>query len=198
MVQEPMAASAVEAVPVAPQDTARPEGAVLDAAASTGAAESKPSDEQAFIEVWRPGGRPERRPHRPRRQQASPPTPDAATVSAVAPVEGAAVSAPADAAQQPGDSRRPRVDRQQRQDRHERQQKLERQGKRVERQDGGGPRRERPRRDRGERVDRADREQYYAKPFGSSGGRDKQPDPNSPFAKLAALKQQLEQNTKES
>ncbi len=197
MVQEPMAASAVEAVPVAPEDTARPEGAVLDAAASTGAAESKPSDEQAFIEVWRPGGRPERRPHRPRRQQASPPTPDAATVSAVAPVEGAAVSAPADAAQQPGDSRRPRVDRQQRQDRHERQQKLERQGKRVERQDGGGPRRERPRRDRGERVDRADREQYYAKPFGSSGGRDKQPDPNSPFAKLAALKQQLEQGGKE-
>jgi ATP-dependent RNA helicase SUPV3L1/SUV3 len=46
-------------------------------------------------------------------------------------------------------------------------------------------------------VDRADREQYYAKPFGSSGGRDKQPDPNSPFAKLAALKQQLEQGGKE-
>jgi ATP-dependent RNA helicase SUPV3L1/SUV3 len=198
LVQEPMAASAVEAAPVVVDEPARSEGIVLDAVANalTGSAESKPSEEQAFIEVWRPGGRPERRPHRPRRPQASPQTPDSATVTAVAPVEGAAVSASADAAQQPRDSRRPRVDRQQRQDRHERQQKLERQGKRVERQDGG-PRRERPRRERGDRVDRADREQYYAKPFGSSGGRDKQPDPNSPFAKLAALKQQLEQGGKE-
>jgi hypothetical protein len=43
-------------------------------------------------------------------------------------------------------------------------------------------------------VERAEREQYYAKPHGSSGGggRNKEPDPNSPFAKLAALKQQLE------
>jgi ATP-dependent RNA helicase SUPV3L1/SUV3 len=198
LVQEPMAALAVEAAPVVVDEPARPEGIVLDAAANapTGSAESKPSEEQAFIEVWRPAGRPERRPHRPRRPQASPQTPDAATVTAVAPVEGAAVSTSADAAQQPLDSRRPRVDRQQRQDRHERQQKLERQGKRVERQDSG-PRRERPRRERGDRVDRADREQYYAKPFGGSGGRDKQPDPNSPFAKLAALKQQLEQGGKE-
>ena len=198
LVQEPMAASAVKAAPVAVDEPAMPEGRVVDAAvnAPTGSAESKPSEEQAFIEVWRPGGRPERRPHRPRRPQASQQTPDAATVTAVAPVEGAAVSASADAAQQPREPRRPRADRQQRQDRHERQQKLERQGTRVERQDSGS-RRERPRRDRGERVDRADREQYYAKPFGSSGGRDKQPDPNSPFAKLAALKQQLEQGGKE-
>ncbi len=68
----------------------------------------------------------------------------------------------------------------------------ERQGARNERQDRGR------RRDRGESVDRAEREQYYAKPFGNrSGGRDKQPDPNSPFAKLAALKQQLEQSSKD-
>jgi hypothetical protein len=32
---------------------------------------------------------------------------------------------------------------------------------------------------------------------GDGGGRDKAPDPNSPFAKLAALKAQLEGNTKE-
>jgi ATP-dependent RNA helicase SUPV3L1/SUV3 len=51
----------------------------------------------------------------------------------------------------------------------------------------------RPRRDKGDQVERAEREQYYAKPHGSgSGARDKAPDPNSPFAKLAALKQQLE------
>ncbi len=50
----------------------------------------------------------------------------------------------------------------------------------------------RPRRDRGDQVERAEREQYYAKPHGSgSGARDKAPDPNSPFAKLAALKQDL-------
>ena len=72
---------------------------------------------------------------------------------------------------------------------------MERQDDRAERQERG-PRREQPRRDRGERVDRADREQYYAKPFGSSSS-NKQPDPNSPFAKLAALKQQLEQSTKD-
>ena len=73
---------------------------------------------------------------------------------------------------------------------------MQKQGERAERQ-GGGPRRDRPRRERGESVDRAERERYYAKPFGSSAGRDKQPDPNSPFAKLAALKQQLEQSGKE-
>jgi len=90
-----------------------------------------------------------------------------------------------------------RSDREKRQERHERQQRVERQGERTERKDHA-PRRERPRRERGERVDRADREQYYAKPFGSgSGARDKQPDPNSPFAKLAALKQKLEQTNKE-
>ncbi len=51
----------------------------------------------------------------------------------------------------------------------------------------------RPRRDRGDQVERAEREQYYAKPHGTgSGSRDKAPDPNSPFAKLAALKQALE------
>ena len=63
---------------------------------------------------------------------------------------------------------------------------------------GGPPRGDRPRRDKGAQVDRAEREQYYAKPHGSSGGsdRNKAPDPNSPFAKLAALKQQLEQGNK--
>ena len=51
----------------------------------------------------------------------------------------------------------------------------------------------RPRRDRGDQVERAEREQYYAKPHGAgSGNRDKAPDSNSPFAKLAALKQALE------
>ena len=60
---------------------------------------------------------------------------------------------------------------------------------------GGPPRGDRPRRDKGAQVERAEREQYYAKTHGTGGGsdRNKAPDPNSPFAKLAALKQQLEQ-----
>jgi ATP-dependent RNA helicase SUPV3L1/SUV3 len=73
---------------------------------------------------------------------------------------------------------------------------VEKHGERAERHDRG-PRRDRPRRERGETVDRAERDRYYAKPFGNSGARDKQPDPNSPFAKLAALKQQLEQSGKD-
>jgi ATP-dependent RNA helicase SUPV3L1/SUV3 len=169
-------------------------------------ADSKPAEEPAFIEVWRPGGRSERRPHRPRRQrpqQTQAASPDAAATPATTSAEGVA-SAPSDSTQPSQGPRHPRLDRGERQDRekrqerHERQQQMERQGERAERQ-GHGARRERPRRERGERVDRAEREQYYAKPFGTgSGGRDKQPDPNSPFAKLAALKQQLEQTNKES
>ena len=73
---------------------------------------------------------------------------------------------------------------------------MQKEGARSERQDRA-PRRDRPRRERGESVERAERERYYAKPFGGSAGRDKQPDPNSPFAKLAALKQQLEQSGKD-
>jgi ATP-dependent RNA helicase SUPV3L1/SUV3 len=167
--------------------------------------------EPILIEVWRPAGRFEKRgnrPRRPRRPQGAPvqaaaPAPAEAGEAAVAaaPAESLPATAPAETAEKPRDLRsdRERRDRQQRQDRHERQQRLERQGQRSERQDGAQRRDRPPRRDRGERVDRAEREQYYAKPYGgSSERRDKPPDPNSPFAKLAALKQQLEQNTKES
>ena len=56
--------------------------------------------------------------------------------------------------------------------------------------------------ERGPRGDRPDRDpELRAKYFkGRSEGRDrrdKAPDPNSPFAKLAALKEQLEANAKE-
>ncbi|HET7191811.1 MAG TPA: helicase-related protein [Pseudolabrys sp.] len=168
--------------------------------------EARAAEGPAFIEVWRPAGRSERRPHRPRRQ-SRPQEQTVATVSAIAapPPEGAAASGavapddvqPSHSPQRPRHERGDRPDREKRQDRVQRQQRSERQVNRNERQDRG-PRRERPRRDREDRIDRAEREQYYAKPFGSgSGGRDKQPDPNSPFAKLAALKQQLEQGAKE-
>jgi ATP-dependent RNA helicase SUPV3L1/SUV3 len=163
------------------------------------------SAEPAMIEVWRPAGRFEKRPHRPRRPQR---TPKAAAQAAAAPAENAdtVVAAPIDAVpaettEKPSFSRpdRDRKDQDQRQQRHERQQRMERQGQRFERKDNAQRRDRPPRRDKGDRVERAEREQYYAKPHGSgSDRRDKQPDPNSPFAKLAALKQQLEQSTKES
>src|SRR5262245_17862617 len=166
--------------------------------------EAKPAEEAAFIEVWRPAGRSERRPHRPRRQHRQQQTQVVeAEGTAATPAEGgAAVSASTDTAAPTRGPRRPRrergegADREKRQDRHERQQRVEKQGERAERHDRG-PRRDRPRRERGDTVDRAERERYYAKPFGNSGAREKQPDPNSPFAKLAALKQQHEQRGKD-
>src|SRR5262245_20285002 len=189
-VTEPPAASA-EAAGIAPAADGMP-------------AENKPVEEAAFIEVWRPAGRFERRPRRPRRQQRpqqaqiAGPEPG---VAAAGSQEGAPVSTAPESRPQSRGARRPRsergdlADREKRHERHERQQRMERQGERAERQERE-PRRERPRRNRGERVDRAEREQYYAKPFGSTSS-NKQPDPNSPFAKLAALKQQLEQSTKD-
>jgi ATP-dependent RNA helicase SUPV3L1/SUV3 len=162
-------------------------------------AEAKPAEEPAFIEVWRPAGRSERRPHRPRRPHRQRQAQVIVTDGAPPPAEGAATAAPsADASAPARGPRRPPHERtegagrEKRQERYERQQRMQKQGERNER-----PRSSRSRRERGEGVDQAERERYYAKPFGNSGGRDKQPDPNSPFAKLAALKQQLEQSGKD-
>jgi ATP-dependent RNA helicase SUPV3L1/SUV3 len=199
--------------PVSPvsaaDDSALVEHKNSEAPADSAAAAAEP----ALIEVWRPAGRFEKRANRPRRPRRAQKAPVQAVAAPAETGEVAAVAVSADASQPaaPAEtaeiSRGPRPprpdrehkDRQQRQDRHERQQRMERQGQRSERQDGTQRRDRPPRRDRGERVDRAEREQYYAKPFGGGGSerRDKQPDPNSPFAKLAALKQQLEQDTKE-
>ncbi len=192
---------------VAPEQAAAAgDSAVTEAAPTTEAGAEAAPEEPAFIEVWRPAGRSERRPHRPRRpprsQQATPAAPPPEGGEAAATLAAAAV-APAEGAE-PSD--RPRAqpdgpDRQARRARHDRQQHAGRQQQRSERQgdrQDRGPRRDRPRRKRDDGPDRAEREQYYAKPYGSgSDRRDKQPDPNSPFAKLAALKQQLEQNGKE-
>jgi ATP-dependent RNA helicase SUPV3L1/SUV3 len=163
------------------------------------------AEEPAFIEVWRPAGRSERRPHRPRRPpravQAAPPAAPAEGQETAAKSNGAAPAENNQSADQPRRDRPHGADHQARRDRHERQQRAERQRQHGERQGTSqdrGPRRDRPRRKRDDGPDRAEREQYYAKPYGSGGDRrDKQPDPNSPFAKLAALKQQLEQNGKE-
>ena len=209
------AASALTTVPdaeVMPQVEAPAESVTAEATAEAAApettaeaaapaeGEAKP-EEPALIEVWRPGGRPEKRPQRPQHHRR----PQHRHGAASAPAEGAsevAAAPPADGAAAPVEAGRPeRRDRQDRRDRHERQQKADQQNQRGGRQDAHGrpdrgPRRDRPRRDRDSGPDRAEREKYYAKPHGSDR-RDKQPDPNSPFAKLAALKQQLEQGGKE-
>ena len=62
-------------------------------------------------------------------------------------------------------------------------------GQRSERRGGRSGRRGAGRAATTAPVERAEREQYYAKPFGGGGRpQTRQPDPNSPFAKLAALK----------
>jgi ATP-dependent RNA helicase SUPV3L1/SUV3 len=175
-----------------------------------------------FIDVWRPGRREEhaRRPRperaarqrRPHRQtEASPATaaPDqaaataadpaaASTADSAAPVPGADAArdarrrshARADRSDQP--ERRPRPDRS---PPHGRSEDVDRapRGKRP-------PRGEHPERAaRGDRPDRdpALRAKYIKGRGDSRDRRDREPDPNSPFAKLAALKEQLEANAKE-
>jgi len=75
--------------------------------------------------------------------------------------------------------------------RRDREQRVQRQDHRDKRSDSRNEDRPRRGRDRGPQVDRAERDQYYAKPQGNFR-QNKEADPNSPFAKLAALKQQLE------
>jgi ATP-dependent RNA helicase SUPV3L1/SUV3 len=198
---EVMPEPVVEAPPAAPAPEAQSEQPAADAApaaeaAAEPAAETKPAEPE-MIEVWRPGGRSDhqrpprhRRPHHGKPQQA-----------AAAPAEGAAAqAAPAEAAEGQQQGRPQRHGRGDRQDRPERQQRTDNKpgnrGGRRDNQERGdrGPRRDHgPRRGRDDGPGRAEREQYYARPQGSDR-RNKEPDPNSPFAKLAALKQQLEQN----
>jgi ATP-dependent RNA helicase SUPV3L1/SUV3 len=161
--------------------------------------------EPQFIEVWRPGGRSDERrgprrharPQRPRGDQQG-----AAEQAAGAPeqtpgADGAPAAPPAEPSRR--GRRRGRGDRPD----HERQARPaqpERQG-RPERNDRPRP----PRFDRPDRKDRPDRRPNRGgepRVFASSEQaprerRTREPDPNSPFAKLAALKAQLEANEKE-
>ena len=201
-------AEAAEAMPVMAAD-----GVIAPAAAAEAEKKSEEAAQEAakeaakepeMVEVWRPGGRSEKRPPRARRPQRPQQAPAQTQSNAAAPAGEAVAAAPAAMPAAPSEAplgdRKDGPNRQQRQERHERQQRMERQAKsfgqgRPAGGGGGPPRGDRPRRDKGAQVERAEREQYYAKPHGSSGGsdRNKAPDPNSPFAKLAALKQQLEQ-----
>ncbi|MBV9348358.1 MAG: helicase [Pseudolabrys sp.] len=185
----------------APQETA-PAPAAEAAAAAPPAETSAPAAEQ-FIEVWRPAGRADHKPRHKRPPRRDRPQAAAATS---APIAGDGMADPAAAASPAGetssapeqkDQRRDRPPRREHgekrvdvQNRRERDQRNQRQDRRDKRSEGSQDDRPR-RRDRGPQVDRAEREQYYAKPHGGFR-QGKEADPNSPFAKLAALKQQLE------
>jgi ATP-dependent RNA helicase SUPV3L1/SUV3 len=186
-VQEPVeaalqpAADLVTASPtVEPEETtAAPSSPVAEASADV--APDKPAEEPVMIEVWRPGraGRPEgaRRPRFKRREagrqkvaeQGAPRRPDEAVAAvAAAPTEASPPSAESAATEQPHAKRHQR---------HHRRPKPEQ-------------RFDRPPRER-------DRERPARPPRFERRERDKAPDPNSPFAKLAALKAQLEADAKE-
>jgi len=214
---EPVAAPVAEATAPITDTGASPGDQSAPAATETAVEAATPSvpAEPEFIDVWRPGGRSERRPHQkrpPRRervaqqphgsQQPAPqPVPQAAQgAEPSAPEQGAAAEAPAERKDHRERRTRnfsPRVeggekvaDRNGRNDRQG-------QNRRDQNNDRSDRKFSKPgRRDRGAPVDRAERDLYYAKP-GARPRPSKEADPNSPFAKLAALKQQLEDSAKE-
>jgi ATP-dependent RNA helicase SUPV3L1/SUV3 len=198
--------AALDAVAVAPDvPIAAPTGTTVDPAGATvespqaAAATAEPE----LIEVWRPGGRGEewrgqrRSVQRQRaRQTYGAVSADNATAERAAAAEGKgepAVVAGTPAANKGAPHRRPHRgelgavrDDERRQKDHRGDHRSERQGDRAERTRG-----ERPHfvKARNEHKDRRD--------YAPHREREKQVDPNSPFAKLAALKAQLEANAKE-
>jgi ATP-dependent RNA helicase SUPV3L1/SUV3 len=180
-----------------------------------------------FVEVWRlgrpDGPRRHRRPPRARQEahlQAHPRSerPDR-TIAPQPAGDGAALAASGDAAGGPaeaGEGAEPRQDRRPRRHRQGRSDQNRSEQDRADRGRGEPRRADHQRPDRAERPDRQGRPERpgrndrdrpdrdpelrakYLKGRGESRERrDKAPDPNSPFAKLAALKEQLEANAKE-
>jgi ATP-dependent RNA helicase SUPV3L1/SUV3 len=201
----------------APDEAAPAEGTADAAPATASAAPEEPQ----FIEIWRPGRPPEDRRGGPKRHHRGAPgrragashgqgqgqgqQPAAATTAA-----GGAEASPPDRearGDRPdrGDRRPDRGDRRDRGERQEGDRQGDRQAQRGRPRGpdrhGGPDRSDRPRHDGGRRGDRPDRGERPPRIYQSRDERadrgDKQPDPNSPFAKLAALKAQLEANAKE-
>ena len=187
--------------------SAQAEGLAEDVSVPEPLPEIVPKTESAveeFIEVWRPVRRDEHarkprhergpRPRHPRRQPEAPPV-------AAAPAVAEATSAPeAHPRGRPEGSERPererRADRPERRPRAPRPQRAEQPQRRGDRLQRG------ERSDRAPHGDRPDRDPALRAKYIKGRGegrdrRDREPDPNSPFAKLAALKEQLEANTKE-
>ena len=207
----------VEAEPAASADAA--------ADLSVPATDASVPAEVQMIEVWRPG-RPEgqrrqRRPQRPpreagrRRENFAPPVAAGGPVQAAVGGEASAAVEASSAVQQgapaadapapdgrPTDHGRPRSGRPDQAERPERGGHPQRPGRPDWSKRGEGSDRRPSRGNRSERGDRPDRDPdlraKYIKGRSESERRDKAPDPNSPFAKLAALKAQLEGNKEPS
>ncbi len=185
----PIAAAEADAAP-APDMPAEP-------VAETASASEPPQEE--FIEVWRPGRRPDEQrqprksPRRPRhtqrggeqRPQSAPAQPVAATA------EAAAAPAAADATE----DKRPRHG-------HRPDRRPDRKPERSDQPHRGArpPRRDQKDRNRSDRPehDPALRAKYLKGRDDRGQRREREPDPNSPFAKLAALKAQLEAGKEQS
>jgi ATP-dependent RNA helicase SUPV3L1/SUV3 len=178
--------SAEQAVAVEPQA----EEAVLDAAErpaeaealSAATPEAAAAAEPEFIEVWRPGRSEERRPRRRRPTRDKRPA-DAPAQAQAPSQEQAATAAPSSPAHRE-EPRRDREDRRKPRDATDRAAGRSHEGRREGR-------------DRDRRRDRRDEDRP---PRVWEAGRDrrgKEPDPDSPFAKLAALKAQLEAEAKD-
>jgi ATP-dependent RNA helicase SUPV3L1/SUV3 len=186
--------------------------ASADAAAPVEAAAAEAPAEPQLVEVWRPGGRHEdRKPrherHRPRHHHQPRPQ-EGAQAAAAAPGEAAAADGEkrGERHRHGGGHRKDfRKDREQGAEGGDRQR--EDKGRRFEGKDKdrdrnkgkfGGDHRGR---DRDKGRDRRDRESGPShRPYASSASpreRDRPIDPNSPFAKLAALKEQLAGNRKD-
>ncbi len=199
-------AAAAPADPAAPEEAvaAEPPATVADAPATDAPMTDTPAPADAaepdMIEVWRPGRPPgqgrrhegERRPGR--RRQGVRPAPPASAGESGTPAGGQA-AADAPAPSEGGQEHRGRRDRHRQRDRHDGGERKEGAPQRPDR----GPRPERgdrpPRRDRRDDKRDRDRDRDRAPRTWASAGnerRGKEPDPNSPFAKLLALKEQLE------
>jgi ATP-dependent RNA helicase SUPV3L1/SUV3 len=166
---------------------AQPDKPVVEDTTS-GAAVSQPATEPEMIEVWRPGRMGERRRvhgrqrHRAKQTRGKPtlprqPSPESSAepgTVALAAVTDAATAT--EAATHSDTNAKPRRPARQRRQEHRQEHRMDRQERHQERQ-----KRERP----------------PGKRFEPREPREKRPDPNSPFAKLAALKAQLEADAKE-
>jgi ATP-dependent RNA helicase SUPV3L1/SUV3 len=194
-----MAASSDTPAADATPEAEAPQEQIAAAEDSTAAVES--AEAEPLIEVWRPHRQHQRRDRRPQQskqqqqqQRGAPQQRNARHRHATnAPVPGE--SAPADVAAATGEVAKPRPDRSHERRRDEKsfdKRKDEKRGEQRRENGRDGMRHNRPHND--------ERRERRANAFISSEKpreRERQPDPNSPFAKLLALKQQMEsQSTK--
>jgi len=204
--EQPEPAASIQAAPETPAVAAvAPEAAETPPAVAEAKVEEKPAEPE-MIEVWRPGRPPEERRQRPpRREGERRPRPDRRPRPQVAAQNGAQAAAPAEAAAVPAtettEARPQRHDRPRhgRGVRPEGGDRPEREGRPQQRERRGGERPDRDRNDRRDdrprregRRDFKDRDRGEPREWIDPKERRGQADPNSPFAKLAALKEQLE------